>query len=180
LAQKGGPALLSKATHQRREGILELVPCLPSHAALVANWPASSTEVADWCELDEFPLPAQSVTEWNLDGVEPYILREAGEIVGYGEVWTDPEDDLAELGRIIVAPAARGCGIGRGLITRLLREARLAGYAEVVIRVHPDNQPALRCGAAVGFVQVHPARADYWNTIQSTDYIWLRHHEGTT
>jgi ribosomal protein S18 acetylase RimI-like enzyme len=173
---------LSKPAHQAWKGLAatrHLLPCLPPDAALIASWPASSKEVADWCELDEFPLRALTVAGWNLDGVQPYILVEAGEIVGYGELWTDIEDDFAELGRIIVVPGARRRGVGRRLTDCLLRQARLASYTQVVLRVHPGNYAALRCGMASGFTPVDRATAQHWNEIQSIDYVWLQHLEGT-
>ena len=53
--------------------------------------------------------------------------------------------------------------------------ARDAGYANVFMRVHPDNDRALRCYRGAGFLPVDAHLAAEWNAVQPVGYVWLRH-----
>lgn len=86
----------------------------------------------------------------------------------------DDEEGEVELARLIVPAARRGRGVGRLLVTELVRHAR-EHHPEVFLRVHPDNTRALRCYAAAGFTPVPAADAAEWNKAQPVAYAWLRH-----
>jgi ribosomal protein S18 acetylase RimI-like enzyme len=155
-----------------------LLPCSPAHAATVANWPSSADEATKWCGEGDFPVSAQRVADWQLDDdVRAYLLVVDDVPCGYGELWLDAEEDEVELARIIVAPAARGRGLGRTLVLRLLAEAAKDGWSDVFMRVHPDNHRALRCYQGIGFRPVDAALAEEWNEDQPFDYVWLQHHD---
>ncbi|MEU4835650.1 GNAT family N-acetyltransferase [Streptosporangium sp. NPDC023615] len=177
---------------------MRLLPFDEVHAATVAGWPASPREVEMWCARKEFPLPPRVVTGWQGEqdvrshllfdglsdgpseglsgGLSSRLSGGAGPI-GYGELWLDPEENEVELARIIVAPGARGRGVGRELVRALTRQARDTGMADVFMRVHPGNDRALRCYRGAGFLPVDPALAATWNVPQPIDYVWLRHAE---
>ena len=113
---------------------------------------------------------------WQRDAdVTAHLLITGEQPVAYGELWFDAEEDEVELARITVAPEARGRGLGRTLVRGLLDKARDSGHADVFMRVHPDNDTALRCYRGVGFVPVAPESAEAWNAAQPVDYVWLRH-----
>ncbi|MEW1901475.1 MULTISPECIES: N-acetyltransferase [unclassified Streptomyces] len=163
---------------------MDLLPFTAEHAATVAGWPATPEEVLLWCGRREFPVAEGTVAGWQEDQeVHGYLLVEAGNeggaeavtgaVLGYGEVWTDAEEDEAELARVVVAPAARGRGVGRVLVRALLERARDAGFDDVFLRVHPDNAGALRCYEGAGFVRVAPEAAAGWNAVQPVAYVWL-------
>ena len=155
----------------------DLRPFTPAHAALVARWPRSLDEVVKWCGEREFPLPVERVVEWQQDAdVQAYLLITDDDLpIGYGELWLDAEEGEVELARIIIAPAARGRGIGRMLVQGLLAEAAKTGWSEVFMRVHPNNEAALRCYRGAGFAPVAAELAEEWNIPQPFDYVWLRH-----
>ena len=56
-----------------------------------------------------------------------------------------------------VHPRYRGRGIARGLLRTTLRHLQGRGATKAIIRVHPDNAPALRLYWSEGFVE-RPAR----------------------
>jgi ribosomal protein S18 acetylase RimI-like enzyme len=97
-----------------------------------------------------------------------------GSIVGYGEVWEDPDEDEAELARLIIDPARRGHGLGRVMVRAFLAEARRCGWADVWLRVTPDNEPALRCYAAVGFTRATLEEEAEFNVGQPEAFVWMR------
>lgn len=155
---------------------MDLLPFTDARAGTVAGWPVSAAEVARWCGRTEFPLPAEVPAGWQREeGVRGHLLMDGEVPVGYGEVWLDAEEDEAELARIIVAPGARGRGVGRVLVRGLLARAVDAGFQDVFLRVHPDNEAALRCYRGAGFVTVDAALAEEWNAAQPVAYVWLRH-----
>ncbi|MEV7992723.1 GNAT family N-acetyltransferase [Streptomyces sp. NPDC086077] len=152
-----------------------LLPFASAHASTVAKWPACSAEVVMWCGRQEFPVSERTISEWQQDDdVQAYVLLDGEDMLGYGELWFDAEENEAELARIIVDPAMRGRGLGRKLVRGLLERAVTAGFGDVFMRVHPDNDRALRCYSGAGFVTVEPGRAESWNAAQPVDYVWLR------
>lgn len=81
--------------------------------------------------------------------------RPSGEAVGM--VLMKPvRPDTAEIKRLYVAPAARGSGLGRRMVERLLAEARSVGYTRVLLdsTVHMTGAHALY--RALGFVETAP------------------------
>ncbi|GIH96976.1 GNAT family N-acetyltransferase [Planobispora siamensis] len=161
---------------------MDLLPFDPAHAAVVAGWAASSREVAMWCGHRGFPLPPEVVAGWGTAGdVRARMLVQEGTLLGYGELWIDEEAGEIELARIIVAPDARDRGIGRRLVRELTALARLTGpagepgHTAIFMRVHPDNDRALRCYRQADFVPVGDGQAAQWNAGQPVEYVWLRY-----
>jgi ribosomal protein S18 acetylase RimI-like enzyme len=129
-----------------------------------------------WCSRAEHPFPAEVIRGWAAQpDVAAYLLLADGEPVGYGEVWSDEEENEAELARLIVAPAARGRGVGRALTIALVA---VAGYDEVFLRVRPDNAVALATYRGAGFADVAAELQAEWNAPQPRPYAWLRYDRG--
>lgn len=59
-----------------------------------------------------------------------------------------------ELRRLYVEPSFRGNGIGKALVTELLTEARLAGYARMVLDSHISMRGAHALYESLGFHRV--------------------------
>jgi ribosomal protein S18 acetylase RimI-like enzyme len=160
---------------------MELLPFAAAHAATVASWPTSSREVVMWCGRQEFPVPARTIADWQRDDdVRAHVLVVDEKAVGYGELWFDAEEDEVELARIIVAPDIRGKGLGRVLVRGLLAQALGAGHSDVFMRVHPDNETALRCYRGAGFEPVGADLAASWNEAQPIEYVWLQREAGVS
>jgi ribosomal protein S18 acetylase RimI-like enzyme len=152
---------------------MELRPFPSGHAAQVASWATSPREATLWCGHSHGLVPEEKVLAWATeDGVRPYGLFDEADLIAYGELWLDADEEEVELARLIVDPARRGQGTGRTLVTALTRLAR-EHYPQVFLRVHPDNAAALRCYAGAGFVPVDPALQAEWNAPQPVAYVWL-------
>ena len=152
---------------------LRLRPFPADSAGVVSGWAVTDEEVLMWCSLRSAPVPPAQINAWaREDWAEPFGLYRDGQLVAYGELWTDDGEAEIELGRLIVAPGERGQGLGRRLAAMLADLAR-SRYPRVFLRVHPGNIAALRCYAAAGFRPVDPGQAAAWNTGQPREYIWL-------
>ncbi|MFI8232595.1 GNAT family N-acetyltransferase [Streptomyces sp. NPDC085900] len=136
---------------------MDLLPFADAHAVTVAGWPTSVDEVVMWCGRKEFPVDVQTIIDWQRDDdVRAQVLVEGEKVVGYGELWFDAEEDAVELARIVIAPDRRGKGLGRVLVRGLLAHAIGVGFSDVFMRVHPDNEKALRCYRGPGSCRSTP------------------------
>jgi [ribosomal protein S18]-alanine N-acetyltransferase len=152
----------------------QLVPPSPADAAIVAGWSRSAEEARLWCSRAEHPFPADVVRGWwEVDDVQPWLLSVGEWPVAYGELWLDPDEDEVELARLIVDPARRRTGLGRRLVDQLLAAARDTGLSGCLLRVAPDNAPALALYRSAGFLDVDTDRTEAWNAGQPTAYVWL-------
>jgi ribosomal protein S18 acetylase RimI-like enzyme len=153
-----------------------LEPFQTAHAAEIAGWATTAEEARRWGGRETaWPVASSVFDSWHADPeVHAYVLVEAGEPLGYGEVWVDADEREVELGRIIVAPERRGQGLGRLLVTLLLEQAAPTGYPAAFVRVAPDNAAALACYAGAGFAAVTPDERRRFNEGQPVAYAWLR------
>ncbi len=63
-----------------------------------------------------------------------------------------------EMKRLYVRPSARGLGLGRSLVTRILDDAKAIGYSEVVLDTLPSMIEAQRLYEQFGFRDIDPYR----------------------
>ncbi|MEO7135388.1 MAG: GNAT family N-acetyltransferase [Vicinamibacterales bacterium] len=63
---------------------------------------------------------------------------------------------MAEMKRLFVRPAARGHGLAKQLILRVLDEARRLGYTEIRLDTLPMMGDAQALYAAMGFADIEP------------------------
>ena len=75
-----------------------------------------------------------------------------------------------ELKRLYVRPAARGQGIGRRLVERMIDEARAVAYARMCLDVLPEFVTAQRLYESLGFL---PAEAVSFNPVPGTKFLAL-------
>ena len=143
----------------------------------VASWPLSEDEARVWGgQGTPWPVHASVVRSWHEEpDVQPWLLPEAMAPMAYGEIWIDPEESEVELGRLIVRPDARGRGVGRLLVTSLLRQAAGTALPTAFVRVAPDSAAALACYRHAGFVRVWDEERLRFNAGQPLAYEWLRH-----
>lgn len=80
-------------------------------------------------------------------------------ILGYAVLWAAGGE--AELGDLAVHPRARRRGIGRGLLARILEEARGLGAEAVFLEVRAGNEPARHLYLEAGF-EVAGVRKRYY------------------
>ncbi|MEO5926851.1 MAG: GNAT family N-acetyltransferase [Bryobacteraceae bacterium] len=69
-------------------------------------------------------------------------------------------DGMCEAKRLYVRPSARGTGVARALLERLIADAEAAGYSAICADTMPSMIPALTLYRRAGFIDVGPYAAD--------------------
>jgi ribosomal protein S18 acetylase RimI-like enzyme len=79
------------------------------------------------------------------------VAAEVGDVRGYLDQETQPDQGIAWLHHLVVAPAARRQGIGTALLSRGAQHARQAGLTHMMTVVQSKNYPAIQFLGKHGF-----------------------------
>lgn len=82
-----------------------------------------------------------------------YIVEQDGRPIGMGGV-RRLRDGVCELKRVYVRDIAKGQGLGRALIERLLADARAFGYRSMFLDTAPTLEPAIALYERLGFAHI--------------------------
>ena len=117
-----------------------------------------SVRATPGCVWDDDYPNAESVA-FDLAGDGLYLMKEGDEILAAVSVIRERElDDLpftptarpaCEIARVAVSPARQGQGLARRLLTEVFAALRDTGAVHLLVA--PDNPPAMRLYAALGF-----------------------------
>jgi ribosomal protein S18 acetylase RimI-like enzyme len=144
-------------------------------AAIVVGWVQSAGESLAWASVPFLRLGPEILEEWHAQpGVVPCVGLLDGKLCAYGQVWEDHAEDEAELARVIVAPEARGRGVGRSFVALLAAEARRRGFRSIVTRVVRGERAAFATYRGAGFVRVDRDEETSLNLDQDHDFVWMR------
>lgn len=84
-----------------------------------------------------------------------YVIAEsAGEVIGYGGLFSPSEGVEADVQTLTVVTARQGEGIGRALLNALLDEARRRAAPAVLLEVRAGNEPAIALYRGFGFEEI--------------------------
>ncbi|WP_329844088.1 GNAT family N-acetyltransferase [Stenotrophomonas sepilia] len=137
-----------------------LQPVQPHDYALIAGWLDSAAATLRWAGPGvPYPLrPEQFEQVLQLRERSGWLLlAESGQRVGFGQAWCT-EPGATHLGRLLVAPQARGRGLGRGLVEALIEQAFQSDAVErLTLRVYRDNAAAVALYRTLGFEPVDAA-----------------------
>jgi RimJ/RimL family protein N-acetyltransferase len=150
----------------------------PEDASALLSWAASPDELLQWAgPRFRFPLDEWQLEEYAEDvGEHRHLVSavtcESGAVVGHVELRILREHDLGQVGRVAVAPAARGCGVATAMLDWLAARAfdELALHRLELV-VFSFNEPARRCYSRIGFREEglarHARKASngYWDIV---------------
>ena len=138
---------------------LHLIPFTPQHFGVLASWFSNERDVVQWGgPAVSYPLDdrqMQAMVDQGI-GIEParlcWMVAHASVIVGHGQLGLDWRNGVARLGRVAVAPAARGRGVAVPML-RLIVDAAFArdGIERVDLYAYTWNAPAIRTYERLGF-----------------------------
>jgi putative acetyltransferase len=96
------------------------------------------------------------------------LLAMAGDEPAGCVAMRDLGNGTSEMKRLYVAPEFRGRGLGRRLVTEILRRAEEAGYARMVLDTVPEMADAIALYRSFGFAETPP----YWDSpVEQTVYM---------
>ena len=113
---------------------------------------------AVWTEaLRTEPEQRDWFAEKQAAGWPTLVAEEAGEVIGFAALFPfRPQPGFRETAEhsLYVAPAARGRGVGRALLTAILTRAAEKPVRNVIGAISADNAPSLALHRALGFAEV--------------------------
>jgi len=127
---------------------------------LAADWPAVHKIYEEGIRSGDatFETELPSREAWDAAHPELRLVAERdGSVVGWAAL--SPVSDrccyegVSEVS-VYVAEAARGSGVGRALLERLVERSEDAGYWTLTAGVFPENEASLRVHLACGFREV--------------------------
>ena len=162
--------------------MLSLVEFAPEHFGRLRAWFTSEREVVQWGgaglhhPLDDAQLQG-IVDECRADPPQrgAWTAVDGEEIVGHVELGYRRADRVARLGRVGIAPAHRGRGLGVELVSAALDAAWAQDWVQRAdLRVYTFNAPALATYRRLGFATTHtgpevrPVDGDTWEVATMT------------
>jgi ribosomal-protein-alanine N-acetyltransferase len=78
-----------------------------------------------------------------------FVLREGSNILGYGGFWKVVDE--AQITNLVIAPAVRRRGHGKGLLDHLIAHARQEGCRRITLEVRRLNSTAQMLYLSTGF-----------------------------
>ncbi|WP_211462062.1 GNAT family N-acetyltransferase [Collimonas silvisoli] len=137
--------------------VLMLRPPVAADYTAIAAWIPDALACARWAGPQlEYPFDAGELPQLlQVKRGASYVLcKSQADRFGFGQ-YRLRQPGVVHLCRIIVAPEARGNGLGKVLCRLLIDEARSATAAQAVtLRVYRDNAAAYAIYSGLGFVPV--------------------------
>jgi ribosomal protein S18 acetylase RimI-like enzyme len=132
---------------------LQLIKATETHALQIMPWFPDEHSCRVWGgPAFRFPFtPETFLTDSKLADLPSYVLiRDPAELCAFGQFYL--RAGRCHLGRLAVAPAQRGRGLGTQLIRMLVQEGtKTLGVTETSLFVHITNTSALALYQRLGF-----------------------------
>lgn len=139
--------------------MVELREFASADAGLLIAWIADAAELLTWAGPSfRWPLDEEQLGQY---AAEPAARRRiwtavdarSGATVGHASLKLDADRPSGRLGRVLVAPGARGRGVGAAMLTQVLAYAfGELGLERVGLGVFTHNGSAVRLYERLGFV----------------------------
>ncbi|MEV7866270.1 GNAT family protein [Streptomyces sp. NPDC088124] len=140
--------------------MIELREFTLADGRLLAAWIDGPVELWTWSGIGfSWPLDERQLAEYAAESATPLrrswmaIDVASDQVVGHASVRFDAERSGGRIGRVIVAPEARGKGVGAAMLASVLATAfGELGLERVELGVWTDNSSAIRLYEGLGFV----------------------------
>lgn len=136
---------------------------------------AEDLEQVGRMEQDCFSMPwSQKSFEELLDNPNAFyvVAREEGHVVGYCGAYLILDE--ADINQVAVAQDCRGRGIGRLMLTELLKRLKQAGAGSVTLEVRKSNAPAIALYEGLGFNTEGIRKNFYEKPAEDALIMWKR------
>ncbi|MFE0512647.1 GNAT family N-acetyltransferase [Streptomyces sp. NPDC058964] len=126
---------------------------------LLASWVTSPTELLIWAgQAFVWPLAEEQLASYAAESMSPGrrswtgLDQQTGRAVGHASIRLDADGISGRLGRVLVAPEARGRGVGAAMLKEVLSLAFGAlRLQQVELGVFSHNTGAVRLYERLGF-----------------------------
>jgi RimJ/RimL family protein N-acetyltransferase len=168
---------------------MRLVPFAPEHFPALPGWFSSELELVQWGGwMMRYPLDeAQLHAMLELGSVDPperlcWMAESEGTLLGHAQLAFDWWNGNARVGRVAIAPAARGRGYAKPLLRLMMAEAfRHPEIERLELYVLAFNARAIRIYRELGFALDGNARSSVRVGTERFDQLtmsMLRHEYG--
>ncbi|OSM07174.1 putative N-acetyltransferase GCN5 [Magnetofaba australis IT-1] len=127
-------------------------PATSADLATICGFPQSAEELFFLFPKATFPLTPEQLQRAMDQRADATVVELRGQVVGYANFYQWAQGGRCAIGNVIIAPAARGQGVGRYLINRMV-DLAISRYAarEVTVACFNHNVSALLLYAGMGF-----------------------------
>lgn len=130
-------------------------PATVADAELLVRWHLEPEVARYW---DDETYSVEEMRDRLARGdVDPFIVEEGGEPVGYLQAWFDGDDCGLDM---FLVPEARGRGLGPDAARTLTRHLLAEGRDRITVDPYLWNETAIRAWARAGFRPVEEREAD--------------------
>ncbi len=147
----------------------QLHPVSDADLQVVLSWFSSAKQVFYWGGPElSFPMTLVSFKQQSkFYKSHSYVLKADGQLLAFGQFYN--RLGRCHLGRLVVAPEARGQGVGELLVKQLNQKgAEVLGLSSGSLFVLDDNEPAMRLYTKLGYKE-----AEYPKTIPIKSCLYL-------
>ncbi|MGQ1799005.1 GNAT family N-acetyltransferase [Kocuria oceani] len=135
---------------------MQLRPTTPEDLEVLRTWVPTEADMVLWSgPTFTWPLNRAQLDTYLTDGRRRFwsgIAGTAGRMSGHGSLLVDDAAGTMRLGCVIVDPALRGHGLGRGFVTAAVHEAfRISDLPVLTLGVYANNAAARRLYGTLGF-----------------------------
>ncbi|MEU9117024.1 GNAT family protein [Streptomyces sp. NPDC048483] len=138
---------------------VELREFTRADGSFLTSWISGPAELMTWAgPAFTWPLDGPQIAQYAAESETPRrgswmgVDSRTGQVVGHASVRVDADGVAGRLGRVLVAPQARGRGVGAGLLTQVLAVSFGArGLQRVELGVFSHNGSAVRLYERLGF-----------------------------
>jgi RimJ/RimL family protein N-acetyltransferase len=160
--------------------VVELRDFTLKDGRLLAAWIGGPIELLTWAGPGfDWPLDDEQLAEYAAESATPLRRSwmawdpESGQVVGHASMRVGAARASGRLGRVLVAPKARGNGYGGAMLERVLTSAFDGlGLEQIELGVFAQNSSAVRLYERLGFVcdrvlpNVEQVAGQSWSAIQ--------------
>jgi ribosomal protein S18 acetylase RimI-like enzyme len=139
---------------RRGSGGLRIRPFDDKNLSVLLSWTRTDRELRLWAGETFRKMPDEKTFREHLSRDRVTALQAEdrwGRFIGYGEL-VNRTGGVGTICRVIIDPARRGMGSGKGLVDLLSREGfEKLEFKHLLLNVFAFNTPALRCYRSLGF-----------------------------
>lgn len=126
-------------------------PLRPQDAAAISLFPQNAEELFFMFPKAVWPLTAEALLDAAAQRWDATVVEQGGQPVAYANFARFEANRFVAIGNVVVAPQARGQGLGRALIETMIAKGFARGVREVRVSCHSTNAAGLLMYASLDF-----------------------------